>query len=383
MASKIILYFTTVIFIFVSIYSIIEICLRKFSKKKCVHYHDLYIKISFPSTVLFLALDWIAYFQDGSLLCSIVFSLIAFVAMSLMILWSNCKITYDESGFTHKNYFGFNKRFTYEQVTAWYDDDSELFVSSLCVADKKIYFSLDCDEVDEFCQLIRSCYEQTHNNEHIPTIRKARGERDTKKRKNNLRGFRNNVPNAKDYPVVILLIAVPLIICLVFSIIDSYKNVDISDLDGYKVNFYDYYVDGQDLYLVSSKEEIPFCIIEYKHHLNNSDDLFLKINGQTEFNLTAKHCSSGKYGPGYSYYRVYTISSGNVFYRNVEDINKLNQRLSNSYIAAFGGFLIILIIFSIIMYLVGRFPHKFPEWLFVGLFVRRRRRRNRRKRRRR
>lgn len=90
----------------------------KTPQKGKVIFPKVFITFGSIGTVIFLIPTFITAFSDGSLWISAVFLLLAMLAASLIVAYLNCRIDYDEDGFTAKSFFGVKRRFTYDQITA-------------------------------------------------------------------------------------------------------------------------------------------------------------------------------------------------------------------------------------------------------------------------
>ena len=69
-------------------------------------------------TGIFLIPTFITAFSAESVWISAAFLLLAMLSASLIVAYLNCRIDYDEDGFTAKNFFGLKRRFSYDQITA-------------------------------------------------------------------------------------------------------------------------------------------------------------------------------------------------------------------------------------------------------------------------
>ena len=69
-------------------------------------------------SAVFLIPTFICAFSDEPIWTTIVFLLFSMFSASLIVAYINCRISYDEDGFTAQNFFGIKRRFTYDQITA-------------------------------------------------------------------------------------------------------------------------------------------------------------------------------------------------------------------------------------------------------------------------
>lgn len=60
---------------------------------------------------------FICLFSEDSIWLSAFWVLFSMLPASLIVAYINCRISYDEDGFTAKNFFGIKRRFTYDQIT--------------------------------------------------------------------------------------------------------------------------------------------------------------------------------------------------------------------------------------------------------------------------
>ncbi len=65
----------------------------------------------------FLIPTFIYAFSDESIWTTIIFLLFSMFSASLIVAYINCRISYDEDGFTAKSFFGIKRWFTYDQIT--------------------------------------------------------------------------------------------------------------------------------------------------------------------------------------------------------------------------------------------------------------------------
>ncbi len=69
-------------------------------------------------TCIFLIPTFICLFSEDSIWLSAFWLLFSMLPASLIVAYINCRISYDEDGFTAQNFFGIKRRFTYDQITA-------------------------------------------------------------------------------------------------------------------------------------------------------------------------------------------------------------------------------------------------------------------------
>ena len=94
-------------------------------------------------------------------------SLLNLLPLSIIIAFINSRVIYDESGFTHKNFFGIKRKYTYDQITGIRFAPNETF---LYVGKRKIMI----DELHvghkEFIFFVKKQYHKVYKNE-IPRVK--------------------------------------------------------------------------------------------------------------------------------------------------------------------------------------------------------------------
>jgi len=83
-----------------------------------VHFPKFFMILGVITFVVFLIPTVITAFLDIPLFVPVIFLLFSLLGMSLIVAFINCRISYDQNGFVHKNFFGIKRQFTYDQVTA-------------------------------------------------------------------------------------------------------------------------------------------------------------------------------------------------------------------------------------------------------------------------
>lgn len=97
---------------------------------------------------------------------------LAFVAfacmgLALVIAYMNCRIVYDEEGFTSGNFFGKKNRYTYDQVTGIKQrlGDCRLFMGSKTILIDGAYSGKEA-----FIATVQARYKATHEDRPLPQI---------------------------------------------------------------------------------------------------------------------------------------------------------------------------------------------------------------------
>ena len=79
-------------------------------------------------SAVFLIPTFICAFSDEPIWTTIVFLLFSMFSASLIVAYINCRISYDEDGFTAKNFFGIKRYYTYDQITGIKENMHETYL---------------------------------------------------------------------------------------------------------------------------------------------------------------------------------------------------------------------------------------------------------------
>lgn len=120
---------------------------------------------------IFLIPGIITAFLDEPLYIPTIFLALSALGASMLIGFINCRISYDEAGFTAKSFLGIKRQFTYDQVTAIKENPHERF----------IYVGKHWVMIDElavggaaFISQVKEKYRVTHDGKSLPPINKAK-----------------------------------------------------------------------------------------------------------------------------------------------------------------------------------------------------------------
>ena len=164
-------------------------------------------------SAFFLIPTLICAFSDEPIWVSIVFLLFSMLSASLIVAYINCRISYDEDGFTAKNFFGIKRRFTYDQITGIKENIHETY---LYMGKRRIMIDEFGIGGMEFIWFANQKYRKLHHNRLIPKIQNTKDI------------FNGNIASAGEMLFAFILIGVLgigifiFIICVVF--LPSTKN---------------------------------------------------------------------------------------------------------------------------------------------------------------
>ena len=132
-----------------------------------VYLPKLLAKIGSVASVIFLIPTIVTAFLDIPVWFPVFFLFFTLLSATLIIAFINCRITYDQYGFVHKNFLGIKRKYTYEQVTAIKENTHEKF---LYMGKKRLMIDEFSIGGDDFIKLVKRKYHTIHNGESLPKI---------------------------------------------------------------------------------------------------------------------------------------------------------------------------------------------------------------------
>lgn len=155
----------------------------------------------------FLLLALISFLKEelGAALC---FLLLASLGGAMIVGYFNCRITYDSSGFTAKNFLGIKGRFTYDQITGIKRNVNEIF---LYVGKRRYMVDGIAVGGGEFLLFAAKQYRTLNNGSSIPMIQNSK--RDL---------FHGNVESPGEFLFVYILIGVVCVGFLIFVVCEVF-----------------------------------------------------------------------------------------------------------------------------------------------------------------
>ena len=128
-------------------------------KQGQVAYSILFPVIGAADFVFFLAMAVLSSLNQEEIwipLCCIGFALLGNV---LILAYVNCRIVYDEEGFTVKGFFGTTRRYSYQDITKIYRTSSDV---KLYANDRKITVDLYASGATVFIKYVTKKWDELH-----------------------------------------------------------------------------------------------------------------------------------------------------------------------------------------------------------------------------
>ncbi len=143
-----------------------EVDIIKENKGK-VHLPKLFAILGTSCFLIFIIPAFITLFSEEPLWLPILFFVFAALGLILIIGFINCRISYDDKGFTAKNFFGIKRYFTYDQVTAIKENIHEAYIY---MGKKRVMVDRFSIGGINFILFLHKKYRTFHNGKTIPRI---------------------------------------------------------------------------------------------------------------------------------------------------------------------------------------------------------------------
>ena len=297
---------------------------------------------------LFLIPTLITAFSDESIWIPLIFFAFSSLGLFLFFIYLNCRITYDDNGFTVKNLFGVKKSYTYDEITNLREDMSE---DVLFVGGRKISVERISVGGFEFIAFAKKKYKQLHSGQGIPKAKRSK-----------LDLFNGNIRDAESFLLVYVILGILVIVCLIFALYFTFTTYSPENTVKQEVLFSSFADEGDEIVLTSKDGEI------YK--IRFFDDAFdasaiEKIcNGKTTMTVYVEEISPDDEEP---YFFVYAIARHNNYLLSFDQTNAWNRK---EYAPLIPITVVLLLLFASAIVgsvIVGRNPKKYKKWV-VRLF---------------
>ena len=289
------------------------------------------------SSGIILIPAFICAFSDESIWLTIVFLLFSMLGTSLIVAYINCRISYDEDGFTAKNFFGIKRRFTYDQITGIKENMRETY---LYMGKKKV----KTDEFSvggmEFIAFANRKYRKLHKK----SIPEMPNEKDI---------FNGNIECPGEFIFVFVLMAVVLIGVTILCCCAIFQPNTVSNTTEQQAVFQSFRIEDNTLILQASDGEI--------YNISHADKLqtekFTSVcDGKTEVIVYGKQY---KLDEGITDYSVKAIANQDIYLLSFRETNRLEYLEASPVLLMILAIDMIWGIFIACAIIVGRNPTKY------------------------
>ena len=323
---------------------------RKAEKGK-VYLPKFFLILGLIISTLFLIPTAITAFSGEDIWLPIMFFIFSLIGSIFIIAFINCRIFYDNDGFTAKSFFGISRKYSYDQITGIKENMHEDYIY---LGKRRVMV----DEVAvggiEFLAFANQKYKKLHEGKPIPRILKT---------KHSI--FNGNVNDEAGFIFVYILLSVVVVAFAAFIVYHIYFNTSSADNTVKQdVLFISCVNENDELVLMSADNKI------YKLRLTgnwlDTEKISSVCDGKTNGTVYSK-----KYTPddAEDYYAIKAICRGDDYILSFEETDRLHREEFTPLIwfpIVFALFFGAFVAGSII---VGRNPKRFSKKI-VSIFFR-------------
>ena len=312
--------------------------------------HPLFVGIlGLVCATLFLIPTLISAFSDESIWIPLIFFAFSSLGLLLFFVYLNCRITYDDNGFTVKNLFGVKKSYTYDEITSLREDMSE---DVLFVGKRKISVERISVGGFEFISFAKKKYKQLHSSQGIPKAKRSK-----------LDLFNGNIYDAESLFVGYVIIAIVGIAFLIFSLYFTFGTTySPKNTVEQQVVFSSFADEGDEIVLTSKDGEI--YKIRFFDETFDTSAIEKICNGKTTMTVYVEEISPDDEEP---YFFVYAIARHNNYLLSFDQTNAWHRKEYAPLIPISVAFLLLFASMIVGSVIVGRNPKKYKKWV-VRLF---------------
>lgn len=273
------------------------------------------------------------------------FSLLG-VALSVMHL--NCRITYDRDGFTHRNFFGNTKRFTYDQITGIKAGNCD---DPIYVGRRVILLDENAVGRREFLQMVHKRYHTLNRGRPIPRVKGILPD-----------VFNGHVDGGVGLFVSYVAVSLLFVGMLAyFTCCVYYMPATESNTTRHEVVFESW--DGNDeiLYLHAASTTAEEELLYHLRFLDGQvdvDAIKAICDGQTAVTV---YVERNKPKVKDAYYDIKAMAVGDTFLHTFEESQRLHEAECWPLIPVMGGFAVLWAVYCALSIKVGRNPERYSE----------------------
>ncbi len=283
----------------------------------------------------------------GAVVC-LVFSLLG---VALVIAFVNCRIEYNEKGFSARSFFGIKREYTYNQVDAIKENMHESYIIA---GKRKIMIDEFAVGGRGFITFVKKQYRKLNDGQSLPVVRKSK--RDI---------FNGNVMNAGGFLFFYIFMSVLLIGFGIFMTYHIWFNpVSADNTVKREITLEARVIEDNKYAFTTSQGEL--YKIDYWNERTNRKDIENLCDGSTELTVFVKEIKT-KQGTA-DYWSIEEIRYDSTVILSFEESNRLYKKNSAPYIFIPISFIIFWGLYITGSVIVGRNPVKYRK--LVKLFFR-------------
>lgn len=314
-----------------------------------VHLPGFIAVLGIITAVIFLIPAILTIYSEESLWLSVLFFLFSLLGIVLVLMFLNCRISYDEDNFSAGNLFGRERTFPYDRVTAIKETADGIYIY---MGQQRISIEAFAVGQQDFVQLVKKKYRTLHNGEHLPAFRPAK--RDI---------FNGHIDNAGGILFAYVLVTVVMIGLFSFAIYHTYFTTEnTSSTTEQTISFLSCDRKADEMIMTSTDHRI------YKiRHMDadfNAEAIRLLCDGETQITVYSDEVNSDDDG---TYHSVKALLYNGSYVLSFEETNRFHRQANTPFVVLSAGFCLLWGGFVAASLVIGRNPHKFSKRV-VGLF---------------
>ena len=285
-------------------------------------------------------------FSGGPVAVFAVMCCFAWLSSSLTIARLNCRIDYDDTGFTRTNFFGIKKRLSYDDLTGQYQANGE---TVLYAKDHPVKIDRLAYGKYDFISFAKKQWRIANGGDSLPKIKNYPSDA----------LFRKNVKESGSFIVLYsLMMALSLVMVVIISIL-GFKQTQSEDLTYADVTVKNVETVKKEIRITTQETDYYFVLCGHKALLKDDPEMIEKLTDSGE-KFRFGYILSGASGKEYGY--VYTVSqSDGTELLSLETANRYGRNNTLLCVALFSGFFVLFLFCMIITIRSGRHPERYSK----------------------
>ncbi len=320
--------------------------MKQSEKTTCVRLPKFFIWLGVVFEAVLLPIAWASYADIGAI--SLIFMLpLACLGLSLIVGYINCRIYYDDVGFTAKNFLGVKRRFVYDELTEILKQTHETY---LYMGRRRVMVDEFAVGGGRFVRFAEKKYRELHGGRYIP--KKAVSKRDI---------FNGNIEDGTAIFVIYMIMIALCIVCLVIVLINAFSKVDESSgalrrvvLEEARIRNSGFIIPSKTLHMTDT--EGALYELEIINDGFDPEALIALCNGESEVEIYGHYTMPDGSEP---YFSVYAVKFGENFVFSFDDYNAMQSGEAVAGVVIFVCFIVFFVVWLILSVIVGRNPERF------------------------
>lgn len=306
------------------------------------------LAIGIVCTTAFLIPVIILLLNRSSTALILLFTVFSLLGASLIAASMNCRITYDNTSFTVKNFWGQKRTYTYDQITGIHKSTKDI---KLYVGKKAVRIDELAVGKNKFLTLAKSQYQKFHRGKSIPTVIP----------KSDI--FKGNIANPGEFLFIYAMIGMVCVGMIIFLTV-KFSSETSDELNYASLSFSSYKAEDDNLHLYTADDPAYYLIPSYDELLYVPDSFLARCEKGESFEVAYVSYDTAET----PYYGIESIvGKDGTVYLTAEAVHSYYQRNTRFLFCFFGVFGLIWLIMGCAAVYVGRHAKRFSR-RFLRLF---------------